>query len=194
MFTKKFKNDKAGLEKFKVEFKNGELEATPIFNILHRAANDINSPAHDYAKYITFGRTNLSSLIPLAHWHDDEILTKHFGRFDFQFKGNRLYRNFVMEFKGLTFIVPDKISVVVDPSKTLDEIDSAVAEFSMLFDNFIFKNALDIDNYATDKTMNDLIESLRSEGYITNENEVDFDHVFKDQKSLINRIKGTLNI
>ena len=99
-------------------------------------------------------------------------LESEFGKYDFSFKGNRKYENYVLEFDGSLFIVPDKRAIVLN-EKINSEIINKMIRFENTFNQFvfyyIFKNYDNLESYEQES-----IEQMIQIGFIDETGNISF--------------------
>lgn len=94
--------------------------------------------------------------------HSTAALQHYFGKCDFTFDGNRDYKNYVLEFNGLTFIVSSKPEVVL--VKDIDFIKNVV-DFENSYKQLILDYLIENPEKLSDHQKERLIE-IESMGLI----------------------------
>lgn len=115
---KKFQ-DKEAVNRFKKDFKTGLISSTPIENFISGYLRlSINS--EELKKFDNF-KDFASTLI---FYLDGNVLPKileiNFGAPDFQIKANRVYKNYIVDYNGMTFLLSSKPEIILKQDEDLD--------------------------------------------------------------------------
>lgn len=128
MITKRF-SKKSDIKHFEKQFVNGDIDTDVIFNIVHDETKiyqhkSLQQYHHLWNSY-DLPHSGLSQILQsILIRHSNSALEHYFGKCDFTFEGNRDYKNYVLEFNGMTFIASSKPEVVL--VKDIDFINNVV--------------------------------------------------------------------
>lgn len=152
-FKKAFAN-KNQINKFKEQYSSGKLETKVISNVLQPFHKKEFPEIEKYCNFWWPKNSKHNGLVSLLNLYIVEYgslaLYEAFGKHDFIFKGNRTYKNYVLEFEGLNIIVPDKRSFVLSGEINKDTI-SKLIKFENHYTQFvldcIYKNLDSFQNF-----------------------------------------------
>lgn len=154
---------------------SSEIETEVIANILR--PNSKHQPP-ELIQYCDFwwsedkkklGLTSLLQLMTIQN--SQEALQKKFGKEDFSFQGNRKYKNYILTFDDLTFVVPDKRSVVLEGDIT-DSLIVRLIEFEKVYTQFVLDyvmNSKKLEDYEKDS-----LSEMKTAGIIDQNNKINF--------------------
>ena len=166
MITKRF-SKKSDIKHFEKQFVNGDIETDVIFNIVHDE-NKIAKHAslqqyHHLWNSYDLPHSGLSQILQsILVRHSTAALQHYFGNCDFTFDGNRDYKNYVLDFNGLTFIVSSKPEVVL--VKDIDFIKNVV-DFENSYKQLILDYLIEIPEKLSEHQKERLVE-IESMGLI----------------------------
>ena len=168
MITKRF-SKKSDIKQFEKQFVNGDIETDVIFNIVHDeskiAKHQSLQQYHHLWNSYDLAHSGLAQVLQsILVKYSNPALQHYFGKCDFTFDGNRDYKNYVLEFNGLTFIACSKPEVVL--VKDLNFINNIVD-----FDNSYKQLVLDYILTNTDKLsehQKEILVEIESIGLIKN--------------------------
>lgn len=69
----------------------------------------------------------------------NEYLEATFGKCDFSFRGNRLYKNYLLEFNNTVFIVATKTEVVINNKKDINQLLTNIGDFEKMLATEVLK-------------------------------------------------------
>lgn len=184
MLVKKF-NNKKDISQFKKDYSSGNIQTEVISNILQPYYQDKFPDIKDFMDW-QFNDNPLSrKMMALSFFMESyalNFLKDNFGKCDFTFEGNRVYKNYVFEFEGLTFITPSKREIVMTEGPHWENYIIRLVSFEKTFKQFLFTELMKLENQLPDFIQKD-IDSLKLSGLISQDNIINFDF-FKQYKKL----------
>lgn len=152
IITKAFETKKE-VQIFKKEYEENDINTEVISNLLQPSNNKKFPEIENYCNFWwplnnQEDYKNKGILQFMIVMFGSQALKDTFGTHDFTFKGNRKYENYILNFKGLTIIAPDKRSVVLTKNKnfTVNLIEFEYAYAQLVID-FIHKNYVNLKDY-----------------------------------------------
>lgn len=133
MFKKVF-STKTKIAKFKKDYSEGLIHSEPVVNLSHKAFQNDNKEFKEWSD----AKTNNPYLF-IVDIFRTEYLLHTYGKCDFKFRGNRVYSNYLLEYKDNIFIVTSTTEAVINKNKDEQLFISEVAEFEKLLSSDILK-------------------------------------------------------
>jgi hypothetical protein len=184
-FKKAFVNKKE-IKEFKDRYSSGDIDTEVISNLLQPYHKNKYPEISNYCDFWWSQDNPLAGVLQLLNLkYSSQALEEKFGKPDFSFTGNRLYKNYILEFDGLTIIASDKRELVLPKTKgmrqKLVEFENAYTQFIL---DFIFNNYDKLKSFEKES-----LDGLKSIGIIDFNNKVDFQYF---EKTTINKMKSKI--
>ena len=178
MIKKAFDNKK-DIKDFKDKYSNGDIETEVISNLLQPFHEDKYPEIIEYCKFWWPEEKNLFGLMGVLQLnitrYGQKALEEAFGKHDFTFEGNRTYKNYILEFDGLTIVAPEKRAFVLPKTKGFREklvkFEKAYSQFVI---DYIFKHYDELKDFEQDS-----LKKMKDAGILTADNKIDFDYANK---------------
>jgi hypothetical protein len=181
MIKKAFENKK-DIKVFKDKYSNGDIETEVISNLLQPFHEDKYPEVKDYCNFWWPEDKNLFGLMGVLQLsitrYSAKALEEAFGKHDFTFDGNRTYKNYILEFDGLTIVAPDKRAFVLPKTKGLREkLVKFEQEYSQFVIDYVFKNYDKLQDFEQE-----YFQKMKDVGILTADNKIDFEYAQKSTK------------
>jgi hypothetical protein len=133
---------KKDILKFKKEYSNGNIQTEVISNFYNYQSQ--SEEARNFTNFF-YNNDKFHEIFYVVSSISELALTETFGKYDFTFEGNRLYKNWILSFQENIFIVPAKREVVLLKGITEEVINKSI-QFEKEFMNFCIHFALNNKN------------------------------------------------
>lgn len=178
MIKKAFENKK-DIKEFKEKYSSGDIDSEVISNLLQPFHVDKYPEVKEYCNFWWPEDKNLFGLMGVLQLtitgYGQKALEEAFGKHDFTFEGNRTYKNYILEFDGLTIVAPDKRAFVLPKVKgcreKLIKFEKAYTQFVM---DYVFKHYHELKDFEQE-----YLNKIKDAGIITADNQIDFEYSAK---------------
>jgi hypothetical protein len=178
MIKKAFENKKE-IKGFKDKYSNGDIETEVISNLLQPFHEDKYPEVKEYCNFWWPEDKNLFGLMGVLQLnitrYGQKALEEAFGKHDFTFDGNRTYKNYILDFEGLTIVAPEKRAFVLPKVKGVREkLVKFEQEYSQFVIDYVFKHYDKLEDFEQG-----YLQKIKEAGIIAADNQIDFDYAKK---------------
>jgi hypothetical protein len=175
MIKKAFSNKKE-IKEFKNKYSSGEIDTEVIANLLQPFHADKHPVIKDYCNFWWPEDRDFFGLLGVLQLditrYGANALEEAFGKYDFTFEGNRTYKNYVLDFEGLTIVAPAKREVVLPKTKDFREklvkFEKAYAQFVL---DYVFKHYDELQDFEQES-----LQQMKEVGIIDANNQINFEY------------------
>lgn len=173
---KKLNLTKKEISQFKKNYSKTNIDTEVIQNVLQPFYEEKYAIIKDYCNFWwpsdkeRYGLTQV--MLMMVNLYGMNALRSKFGNHDFTFEGNRTYKNYLLEFDGLTIIAPSKREVVLN-EEINQEIVQKLVNFENEYAQFVINYLIENHNDLTKHEQN-YISEMKKLLLIDDENKINF--------------------
>lgn len=174
---KAFNIDK-DIKDFKKNYSSGDINTEVISNILQPHYSETSVTVNKFLGFLHSSHGNkllVDNLRMMVGIYGAEALTDLFGKPDFNFDGNRKYKNYILKMNDLVVVCPDKREIVFEEGA--DPYGITIMNKVVAFEKQYYQLVLDYVGNHLDKMSEqekEILNEMKSVGLLTDSNKINF--------------------